>query len=205
MLFLLKLLNPDFVLDAKKLEIYQYENIGDYSLTFLRPEPPKMSIKPTTIREHLFSKYHSMPPPPLDNLEILSHNKSASNGSKKSSNKNFSSKLFYKFDFGRKINPKDIEEDDETSLEDESELEFQYNLERLLNRKYHSETELNKLDSDYVCQKNEEFNFIDRTNMIRTLSDSLLYNKQITNFDIDYQFIKISSNFNEAMEEVVFI
>lgn len=45
--------------------------MADFSLTFLRPAPPKMSVKPSQIRENLFPQYKSLPPP-IDDLNLLS-------------------------------------------------------------------------------------------------------------------------------------
>ena len=39
------------------------DSMTDYSLSFLRPAPPKMSVRPLHVKEHLFSKYKSKLPP----------------------------------------------------------------------------------------------------------------------------------------------
>ena len=45
------------------MELKNAEIIYDPSLRFLRPAPPKMSVKPSEIRKRLFPGYTSMPPP----------------------------------------------------------------------------------------------------------------------------------------------
>jgi hypothetical protein len=59
-------------------------------------------------------------------------------------------------------------------------------------------------ESEYNEQKNYEYYYTQTARLSRTLSDSLLCSKKVTTLDEDeeYEFIKISSNFNEAMEEV---
>jgi hypothetical protein len=59
-------------------------------------------------------------------------------------------------------------------------------------------------ESDYNEKKNHEYYYTRTARLARTLSDSLLCSKKVTNIggDEEYEFIKISSNFNEAMEEV---
>ena len=46
------------------------ENMSDFTLTFLKPAPPKMSVRPSQIRKFLFPRYKSMPPP-ADDLNLL--------------------------------------------------------------------------------------------------------------------------------------
>lgn len=52
------------------MELKNVELMSDPSLRFLRPSPPKMSVRPSEVRRHLYSDYASMPPP------ILNDNKS---------------------------------------------------------------------------------------------------------------------------------
>jgi len=45
------------------MEVKNSENLYDPSLRYLRPAPPKMSVKPNEIRKRLFAEYKSLPPP----------------------------------------------------------------------------------------------------------------------------------------------
>jgi hypothetical protein len=130
-------LNQEPQLHIKKLNVNRVENMGEYSLNFLRPAPPKMSIKPSKIREHLFPKYYSMPPP-VDNEQLLSNKK---HGLGRTS-KNSYSKIFYKYDDGMsKHSHKNSHHSNgsrhefsypDDDAEDEDELQFQYTLEKYL-------------------------------------------------------------------------
>ena len=57
------------------MKLNEFPSRSDFTLTFLRPAPPKMSIRPSQLRKHLFPEYQSVPPP-VDDMRIL-ENKSA--------------------------------------------------------------------------------------------------------------------------------
>lgn len=187
-------ISSELGLDGKKMSIDRMENMAEFSLTFLRPAPPKMSIRPARVREHLFPEYYSMPPP-VDDFKLDDDDE---NKSKKSS---AIGKKFFKFSrSGGRTTEEDLIEDEDSDLEDEIFLE------KLLNRQYHSETDLNEFPHSYNNdRKRSEFPNVRHSanKLIRTLSDSLLCTKRVTSLNHeDYEFLKISSNFNEAMEEV---
>lgn len=63
-------------IEGKKMNLLFFDDYKEFTLSFLKPAPPKMSVKPSKIRERLFPEYKSMPPP-VDDLGILSKKKSA--------------------------------------------------------------------------------------------------------------------------------
>lgn len=62
--------------EGKRMELNVHENMNEYSLTFLRPAPPKMSVKLSSVRESLFAKYKSSPPVVNNIIESSSINRS---------------------------------------------------------------------------------------------------------------------------------
>ncbi len=127
-------LNQEPQLHIKKLSVNRVENVGEYSLNFLRPAPPKMSIRPSKVREHLFPRYYSMPPP-ADNDQLLGHKKATL----RRTSKNSYAKIFYKYDDGmskhshkqsRHSNGSHHDTSYDEDAEDEDELQFQYSLEK---------------------------------------------------------------------------
>lgn len=166
-------------LEGKKVNMNMFEDYREFTLTFLKPAPPKMSVKPSKIRERLFAEYKSMAPP-VDDMNLLEK------GRKKLK---FSS---------NETDDLLTQEDDDADLSDqesvdESALEFQFILNKLLNRQYCSESDLSKLD-------NGENNL--NINLTRSLSDTVfLRSKQNVQDVYDYDFLRINSNYNEALEE----
>ena len=73
-----------------------------------------------------------------------------------------------------------------------------------MNRQTFSESDLSKCgETAHDEQKNAEYSYVNEARLVRSLSDSLLTRTQVQSLKYaDYEFIKISSNFNEAMEEV---
>lgn len=110
-------INDKFILEARKANINLVDNMTEFALTFLKPAPPKMSVRPSRIRQHLFPKYKSLPPP-VDDLNLL--------GKKSTSKKRL--KSFYE---ASAENKEELDEDeDEDELVDDSDLEMQFILEK---------------------------------------------------------------------------
>jgi hypothetical protein len=203
----------------------------EFTLRYLRPSPPKMSVKPSYIRKNLFPKYKSLPPPQFHPKS--SHHSSSSSHKKISaikkrstlnnSNSNNSQTGAYEY-----INENEYDEDEE-DLIDDSYLEMQYIIEKALNRRYNSETRLDKLreeqqedeiesdfDSNQTYRSEDEWIFKKESRLVRTLSDSIMnrskkqaskqygyYNNTIID-DTEVEFMKIDSNYNDAIQEVSF-
>ena len=181
--------------EAKKVKLEKIENISEFSLTFLRPAPPKMSIRPSQIRQHLFPSYKSVPPP-VDDANLLNKpsvtprriqlsstkSKSVIRSTPKNEKFNLIDELDEFDEKESKINLNDENNLDEDTFDD-SELEFQFVIERILNRNYSSETDLRKLKWDESGQEEsstsfkkskEDPIFAKEPQLFRTLSDSLL-------------------------------
>ena len=168
-------------LEGKKASINSFEDYMEFTLTFLKPAPPKMSVKPSRIRERLFAKYRSMPPPVLDDIDFLLKKKKKKR------------KIFgYQSNSADDLNENESECSDQES-ENESQMEFRLILDKLLNRKYYSDTDLTKYKSQ------DEL-----VNLTRSLSDTICLRTKRSNSQedvYDYDFLKIDSNYNEALEE----
>ena len=219
-----------FIQEAKKLNLERIENISEFSLTFLRPAPPKMSMRPTQIRGHLFPNYKSVPPP-VDDENLLKKAPRSSPrriklGSIKSKSLIRSAPNSAKFNQIEELDESDdlkskksslinIEED-EDDFED-SEMEFQCILEKLLNRQHKSETDLSKLkwdenDSGDLATLNQDPLFTKETTLFRTLSDSVLTRRKTSKRINEYadeasqekEFLKIDTDYNDAMDEVFY-
>lgn len=166
-------------IEGTKASINSFQDYVEFTLTFLKPAPPKMSVKPSKIKERLFAKYKSMPPPVLDDMDFLNIKKKR----KKFNNQSKS---------GEDLDQNEWDSGDEES-EHESEMEFRLILDKMLNRQYCSDSDLTK------CNNNNEW-----FNLTRSLSDTVCLRTKRTNsqHDIyDYDFLRINSNFNEALEE----
>jgi hypothetical protein len=85
-------------------------------------------------------------------------------------------------------------------------------LSRVLNRQYNSETDLSRLkednekefdDATQIDPDSDEFIFdkISNQPLLRALSDSRL-NRHNLKDEKDFRFLKIDSNYNDALEEV---
>jgi hypothetical protein len=197
----------------------------EFTLKYLRPSPPKMSVKPSYIRKNLFPKYKSLPPP---KFHPKSHQSSSSSHKKISaikkrqtltnSHSNNSQTGAYEY-----INENEYE--DEEDLIDDSYLEMQVIIEKVLNRRYNSETNLDKLreeqkdemesdfDSNQTYLSKDDWIFNKEARLVRALSDSIMTrskkqaNKQYGYFndaidDPEVEFMKIDSNYNDAIQEV---
>jgi hypothetical protein len=155
-------LPEDFCLEATKKPLEKIENISEYSLTFLRPAPPKMSMRPAQIRSHLFATYKSVAPPVDDeNLlkkpvppsprriklgPIKSTTTATIRSTPNSAKFNLVDELDESDDVAAKLSSKksiNIEED--TDDFEDSDMEFAYIVEKILNRQYKSETDLSKM------------------------------------------------------------
>lgn len=173
------------------------DDMKEYSLTFLRPAPPKMSLRPSFVRERLFPKYKSIAPP---SDEIIGRRQKA--GSRQQL-ETPTAKFFKKSTLDLLLNEDDLENE-------ESLIAEEMTIEKLLTRQYNSETDL-RTDSGYFEQS---------TNLIRCLSDSILGRRKARTYllnddnddtqrdvddDEDYEFLKIDSNYNYALEEVSLI
>lgn len=113
----------EFALEAKKMNLNKFESMNEFALTFLRPAPPKMSVRPSQIRRHLFPKYKSMPPP-VDDLNLL--------GKKSDSKRKI--KFLFKSEHADFVNDQDTFDDedeaDDNELIEDSDLEMQFILEK---------------------------------------------------------------------------
>ena len=105
---------------------------------------------------------------------------------------------------------------------EELEAEFQFMLERVLNRQYASETDLSKMKWDESEESSANFNRQTRpdpifakteTNLFRTLSDSILTRRKTSKKINEYsnakdedeeEFIKIGTDYNDAIDEVFY-
>jgi hypothetical protein len=169
-------------LKCEPIELIKTNDISDYYLRFLRPAPVKMSIRPIKVKEYLFSRYESMPPPIENNYKLVRKLKKIKN-------------VFY-------------DENDENATDqidiDDADLEWQMIVEKCLNRRYHSETDLS-LIIDRNEKQNDNYIF-KRPTLVRTLSDSLIKRKFNNNkIDDKFNFTKIDSNYNDALAEVIFL
>lgn len=92
------------------MELSENELIVDPSLRFLRPAPPKMSIRPAEIRKNLYPAYASFPPLDLNAIIPEKKTMSASKSNSKSVKRN---KLKTKT-----INYSDFDSDDSDFLDE---------------------------------------------------------------------------------------
>jgi hypothetical protein len=53
----------NFGLSVKKSDLNQVNSMMDFTLKYLKPAPPKMSVKPSQVRKALFPTYKSIAPP----------------------------------------------------------------------------------------------------------------------------------------------
>ncbi|RNA21304.1 hypothetical protein BpHYR1_037742 [Brachionus plicatilis] len=169
-------------LDGKQVVMQSLADYKEFTLTFLKPAPPKMSVKPSRIRERLFAEYRSMPPP-LDDMNLLANKKR--NKVKMFANGSDS------------LDEENGDGSDEESV-DESALEFELILDKLLNRQYCSDTDLSKF------KRENEGMFDGSAKMARSMSESVCGKGGRAQPDVyDYDFMRIDSNYNEALEEAV--
>ena len=193
---------------VQKMELLRVTtNTAEFSLNFLRPAPPKMSVRPSEVRKRLFATYVGNQMPPTS--RIASHSNSSTKrklnklnnfASSKASKLNSVSLRFtdeYNGDsdnaLGDDGNDNDDDDDDD---DDDSELEFNAIVDRLLNRKYHSETDVRQVQRSTkptasktrivgtsVGTSDEDAFLFGATRLIRTLSDTVVacaHNKQLS-------------------------
>lgn len=181
-------------MSGNEASLNKFEDINEYTLTFLRPAPPKMSLKPSFIRQHLFPEYRSLAPPvvpPKLTKNPDSFGQGDSNGVR-----------FYK------KSTLDLLVDDEDDFDDESQLADELVLQRILTRQYNSETDLRRFDENYDTGYHES-----NLGIFRSFSDSRLERKpknghmdgEDEGIGEDHEFLKIDSNYHHAIEEVKLI
>jgi hypothetical protein len=76
-------LTKTFGLEVKKAKLNSIESMREFALTFLRPAPPKMSLRRSQIKKNLFPEYKSVPPPVDDEHQQNLGSKKSSRGQAK--------------------------------------------------------------------------------------------------------------------------
>ncbi len=187
-------------MEAQKIELNNIELVTDPSLRYLRPAPPKMSIKPSEIRKNLYHDYVSMPPPLLDKVKSAT-TKSISSKKKK----NAKDKL--------KQEPQNLiddiltDEDTDTGSESystDSDSESIIQLDKILKRTYNSETNLSKKFK--TITKNSSYFDGFKIKIKRTLSDTIVYDsikREKNNSDYLNEFIQIDTSYTDALDEAM--
>jgi len=203
-------IHEDFYLKGKKVKIRSPEPTSELALKFLRPAPAKMSIRPGYIKKNLFPEYKSIPPPDEDDFKQL--DKVA--GFQKRS---------------IRLNGKSTRTDtnDEEDSDEDNDVEGLIILEKLIGRKYGSETALSKRDVEDLFNK-EDVALAETSTELeeekslwgvlakgcekvfkksRTLSDSVIYSKpaykENSVVEDSEGVLKIDSNYSEAIEEAL--
>lgn len=191
-LFYVKI-QPDLPhLSAREANVYKIDDMKEYTLTFLRPAPPKMSLRPSFVRQHLFPEYISLAPPVVPDL--TTNTESFNIGS--------DVRFFRKSTLNLLVGDDNDADDDD--LDDE--IADEIVLQRILTRQYNSETDLRKFEDNDSSSNFEE----ESSRIVRSFSDSRLERKpkQLNASGIDegigddHDFIKIDSNYHHAIEEV---
>jgi len=203
-------LHEDFYLKGQKIRIRSPEPTSELALKFLRPAPAKMSILPSYIKKNLFPEYRSMPPPgegafkQLEKVTGLQKRSIRLDGNKKTRSS------------------QEEEADDDEDSDGENDVEGLVILQKLIGRKYGSETVLNRRDvEDLLSARNEAEENAEEVKSLwgmlacrekvfkktRTLSDSVAYSKPAYKTGVVAEemedILKIDSNYSEAIEEAL--
>ena len=193
------------------MDIKRHESMLDFTLNFLRPAPPKMNIRPSHVRKNLFPEYRSIVPPNEEDFESPSRKYSSKKPRSRRPTKH-GSKNWDDSSAVSGVNFIDFAEDDDAENEM---LELEMIVDRMLKREYKSETDLAhvdryEFDAETTGLDEDAKIFRREPRLVRTLSDTLLTRKQQAvdrsskwkRFNFDEDFLRIDSNYNDAIEEV---